>query len=126
MLIMHFDDAGLALVLVGVVVVGFFIRLRIEARMKAREVRRAPSRFVRRIREISVGSDLGRMEEMERPAALTRMSGFVACCVARLRCYPGGCSLAHWYGWIRGMYVPLLSRARVSRTLLRRCRRLGG
>lgn len=79
MLIIHFDDAGFPLVLVGVVVVDFFIRLRIEARMNAREVRRAPSRFVRRIREISVGSDLGRMEEMERPAALMRMSGFVAC-----------------------------------------------
>lgn len=81
------DDAGFPLVLVVVVVVDFFIRLRIEARMNAREVRRAPSRFVRRIREISVGSDLGRMEEMERPAALMRMSGFVVCCVARSWCY---------------------------------------
>lgn len=73
---MHLDAAVLPLV-VGVL--DLFIRLRIDARMKARDVSSAPSRFVRRMREISVGSNLGRIEEMERPAALMRMSGFVVC-----------------------------------------------
>lgn len=50
------------------------IRLRIEARNNAREVSIAPSRFVRRIVEMSSSSDLGRMFDIEIPAALTRMS----------------------------------------------------
>lgn len=49
-------------------------RLRIAARSNAREVSIAPSRFVRRVWEISANSDLGRMFEIEMPAALTRMS----------------------------------------------------
>jgi hypothetical protein len=50
------------------------IRLRMEARRNAREVRIAPSRFVRRILVISESSILGRMLEVDIPAALTRMS----------------------------------------------------
>lgn len=52
-------------------------RLRIEARINAREVSIAPSRFVRRIVEISSSSDLGKMFDMEIPAALTSTSTFV-------------------------------------------------
>lgn len=68
---MHFDGLFLA--------AGSFrlrIRLRIEARINAREVIIAPSRFVRNVLEISSSSDLGRMLDMEIPAALTRMSTF--------------------------------------------------
>lgn len=51
-----------------------FMRLRTTARIKAREVRIAPWRFVRMVREMSSGSVLGRRLEGEIPAALTRMS----------------------------------------------------
>lgn len=65
-------------------------RLRIAARIRAREVSTAPSRFVRRIWEMSASSDLGRILEIEIPAALTRTST-VACikvskaCLSRAR-----------------------------------------
>lgn len=52
------------------------MRLRIEARINAREVSIAPSRLVRRIVEISSSSDLGRMFDIEIPAALTKISTF--------------------------------------------------
>lgn len=52
----------------------FLKRLRINARIRAREVKIAPSRFARSVCEISSGLVLGRMEEMDMPAALTRMS----------------------------------------------------
>lgn len=54
----------------------FRIRLRMEARINAREVSIAPWRLVRRIVEISSSSDLGRMFDIEIPAALTRISTF--------------------------------------------------
>jgi hypothetical protein len=74
MLIMHFEG-GLPEPWAGVL--GRFLeraRPRIEARRRAREVKIAPSRFVDRMREISDRSDLGRMLEVDWPAALTRMS----------------------------------------------------
>lgn len=72
MLIMHFDG-GLVL---AVGSLRFRTRLRMEARINARDVSIAPSRLVRRIVEISSSSDLGRMFDIEIPAALTRMSTF--------------------------------------------------
>lgn len=56
-----------------------FRRLRREARRRAREVRIAASRFVRRVREISDAGVLGRMFVLEIPAEFTRMSTF---CIA--------------------------------------------
>ena len=52
----------------------FFKRPRMEARINARDVSIAPSRFVRRVLEMSSGSAFGKMEETEMPAALTRIS----------------------------------------------------
>ena len=72
MLIMHFDGD----LVPAVESFRFRTRLRIEARINAREVSIAPSRLVRRIVEISSSSDLGRMFDIEIPAALTRMSTF--------------------------------------------------
>lgn len=69
MLIMHLEGMGVVLVAVR-----SFIRLRIDARTRAREVSRDPSRFVRRTCEISFGSVLGRTLDVEMPAALIRMS----------------------------------------------------
>lgn len=68
----HFD--GIFLFSVEGVDLRFFILARIEERSKALEVRIAASRFVRRISEISSGSDLARTFEIDRPAALTRTS----------------------------------------------------
>lgn len=69
MLMMHLE--GMEVVLSTA---RFFIRLRIDARMRAREVSREPSRFVRRTSEMSFGSVLGRTLDVEIPAALMRMS----------------------------------------------------
>lgn len=54
----------------------FCRRDRTLARNNARDVRIAPSRFVARIFEISTGSVLGRILEIDIPAALTRTSTF--------------------------------------------------
>ena len=54
--------------------VRLFSLLRREARRRARDVKIAPSRFVRRVCEISSGDVLGRIFEWEIPAALIRMS----------------------------------------------------
>lgn len=54
----------------------FFRRDRTHARSNAREVRITPSRFVASILEMSTGSVLGRILEMDIPAALTRTSTF--------------------------------------------------
>lgn len=71
-LIMHFDRT----LIPAAESLRFRIRLRIEARINAREVRIAPSRLVRKVVEISSSSDLGRIFDTEIPAALTRMSTF--------------------------------------------------
>lgn len=54
----------------------FFRRDRTHARSIAREVRIAPSRFVDSILEMSTVSVLGRILEIDIPAALTRTSTF--------------------------------------------------
>lgn len=51
-----------------------FNLLRREARRRARDVKIAPSRFVRRVCETSSGDVLGRILELEIPAALIRIS----------------------------------------------------
>ena len=69
---MHFDGGW------GALLVCVWLRLRIEARIRAREVSIAPSRLVRRVSEMSSGEILGRRLEGETPAALMRMS--TGCC----------------------------------------------
>lgn len=69
---MHFDGGW------GAFLVCVRLRLRIEARIRAREVSIAPSRFVRRVSEMSSGVSLGRRLEGETPAAFMRMS--TGCC----------------------------------------------
>lgn len=76
MLIIHFDGSLVA----AAGSLRLRTRLRIAARIKAREVSIAPSRFVRKIWEISATSERGRMLDMEMPAALTRTSTF-ACLI---------------------------------------------
>lgn len=99
-LIIHFER--------GVAPVASFLRvrtrLRIAARIRAREVSTAPSRFVRRIWEMSASSDLGRILEMEIPAALTRIST-VACTVVSKLCVT---ELRQWYRAKGGVYHFLL------------------
>ena len=75
-LMMHFEGGGASAE--GAAADRIFTLLRMEARTSAREVSRAPSRFVRRTCEMSDGSVRGRMLELEIPAALTRMS--TGCC----------------------------------------------
>lgn len=81
MLMMHLDTGRGALFELGcsdesLLRLRFFCfrALRSEARRRAREVMIAPSRFVRRVWEMSVGEILGRRLLMEMPAALMRMS----------------------------------------------------
>lgn len=71
---MHFDGGLLAPGLDTLWRLRLRVRARIEARRRARDVRIAPSRFVLRVWDISDSSDLGRMLEVDWPAALTRMS----------------------------------------------------